>query len=619
MSQFSFLNKLSGRAFGLSLLNLLVLAVLLSGSGLAQLRPAQAEAAEDVFFKETGQTLSDKHRFLSYWQSHGGLAQFGYPLTPEILEVNPADQKTYIVQWFERNRFEWHPENRGGEYEVLLGLLGKQLTLGRENEGAFRRFDDAKVAGQRYFAETGHNLRNSFKTYWEINGGLAIYGYPLTEEFNELNPIDGKTYITQWFERARLEYHSENKDTPYEVLLGLLGNQIVGDPNLPLPPVASVNNKLIVPAKYATNPPFEVERTIKLPPRFKINLFAATLTDPRFMAVAPNGDIFVSERYQGKVKVLLDRGKSGTVESIETFAEGLLYPHGLAFYNGYLYVAEENEVVRYPYTPGDTKARASRQVIVPDLPQGKGQELLNGHQTRTIIFGPDGKMYLSVGSSCDACVESNSKRATVLQYNPDGTGGRVYATGLRNAVGLNFDPKTNLLWVTGMGRNELGDTFPPDYLTALRDGGNYGWPYCAGVPLQPDPLLGAGKESFCASADSPLIGLPAHIAPLGLTFYSKGQFPPIWQTGMFVGYHGSLQRSTHYGYSLNYASMRPGKLQKGPQEFASGWLNSPTPKADGKPDYWGRPVDVIVGQDGALYLSDDIAGAVYHISYVGQV
>lgn len=600
------------RRMSLSILILIVVSLVLNCGG-----ELKARAAGDVFFQETGKTLSDKHGFLTYWQNHGGLPQFGFPLTPEILEVNPADQKTYIVQWFERNRFEWHPENKGNEYEVLLGLLGKQLTIGRENEGAFRRFDDQHYPGGRYFPETGHNLRNSFKTYWEQNGGLFIYGYPTSEEFNEVNPSDGQTYVTQWFERARFEYHPENKGTKYEVLLGLLGDQIVGDPNLPNAPVASVVTTLSVPDKYKNNPPFNVPRQIKLPPGFKIDLFAATLTDPRFMAIAPNGDLFVSERYQGKVRVLLDRNHTGTVQSIESFAEGLEYPHGLAFYNGYLYVAEEGEVVRYPYVPGDTKARGSKQVIVPDLPTGKGQELLNGHQTRTIIFGPDNKMYVSVGSSCDVCVETSPKRATIMQYNPDGSEGRVYASGLRNAVGINFDPRTNLLWATVMGRNDLGDTFPPDLLTAIRDGGNYGWPYCAGVPLQPDPQYGKGKERFCASADSALIGLPAHIAPLGLTFYNKTQFPELFQNGMFVAYHGSLQRSSHYGESLNFVSMRPGRLQKGPQEFASGWLTTATPKPDGTPAYWGRPVDVVVASDGALYLSDDIAGAVYRITYQG--
>lgn len=594
-------------------LTIIVLSLFLNG---ATSQPATVKAENEMFFNQTGFTLSDKHGFLSYWQAHGGLPQFGYPLTAEILEVNPADQKTYIVQWFERNRFEWHPENKGTEFEVLLGLLGKQLTIGRESEGAFRRFDNMNYANGRYFPETGHNLRNSFKDYWEQNGGLFIYGYPTSEEFIE-NSTDGKPYVTQWFERAKFEYHPENKGTQYEVLLGLLGDLIVGDPNLPNPPTASVTNKLIVPDKYKNNPPFNVERTIKLPPGFKISVFAATMTDPRFMAVAPNGDIFISERYQGKIRVLVDRGRSGVVQSIETFADGLLYPHGIAFYNGYVYVAEENEVIRYPYQPGDLKARGSREVIVPDLPQGKGPELLNGHQTRTIVFGPDGKLYVSVGSSCDVCVEANPKRGTIMQYNPDGSGGRVYASGLRNAVGINFDPKTNLLWATVMGRNFLGDNFPPDYLTPIKDGGNYGWPYCSGVPLKPDPDYGNGKESFCASADQPLLGLPAHIAPLGLAFYNKGPLPEIYQNGMFIGYHGSLQRSSHYGYSLNYVSMRPGRLQKGPTEFATGWLNSPQPLPDGKPDSWGRPVDVVIGPDGAIYLSDDMAGAVYRIYYAG--
>ncbi len=167
--------------------------------------------------------------FQKYWDEKGGLFIFGYPKTEAFFEYNPTDGKFYMVQYFERNRFEYHPENLGTPYEVLLGLLGNQLTETRRanGEGAFNRFDNKNYPGGTYFPETGHNLRNSFKAYWENNGGLFIFGYPTSEEFTEVNPDDGKTYVVQYFERNRFEYHPENTGTPFEVLLGLLGNSLL--------------------------------------------------------------------------------------------------------------------------------------------------------------------------------------------------------------------------------------------------------------------------------------------------------------------------------------------------------------------------------------------------------
>jgi hypothetical protein len=217
-------------------LGLLLSAVLLSSILLIFNQPVAA--AESQTFPQTGYTVSDEHGFLAYWRKYGGLAVFGYPISPERQEVNPEDGKTYWVQWFERNRFEWHPENRGTKYEVLLGLLGKQLTKGRENEIPFKRVSPMpNSASLIYFAATGHTLSKGFKTYWEGKGGLEQFGYPLTEEFSERNPEDGKTYIVQWFERARFEYHPENA-APNDVLLGLLGKQALNSATIePTPPV----------------------------------------------------------------------------------------------------------------------------------------------------------------------------------------------------------------------------------------------------------------------------------------------------------------------------------------------------------------------------------------------
>ncbi len=591
-------------------ISLLFTALLMFGL-ISQFRPVAAQD-DSQFFPPTNHTVRGK--FLEYWRAQGGLAIFGYPLTDEILEVNPADQKTYTVQWFERNRFEYHPEFKGTVYEVLLGLLGNQVTIGRGNEGAFRYFSDPKIPGQYYFPQTGHTLRNSFKQFWDTRGGLPIFGYPTSEEFYEVNPDDGKTYVVQYFERNRFEYHPEFKGTEYEVLLGLLGNQLTGGAFYPDPPPNNVPSKLLVPDKYRTTP-FQTERTLNLPAGFKISVFAAGMTDPRMMALSPNGDIFFTERYPGNVKVLTDNNHDGIADNIYTFAEGLApYPHGVAFYGGYLYVALETKVIRYPYQSGDLKARANYETIINDLPSGQAG-VLNGHQTRTITFGPDNKLYVSIGSSCDVCIETNKYRASVWQFNPDGSGGRLYAGGLRNAVGIAFDPKTNLLWATVNGRNGLGDNLPPEQLTPIRDGGNYGWPYCVGNnPPTPDPDFGTGKADFCQNTvDRSLIALPAHSSPLGLAFYNASHFPEVYRTGLFVVQHGSFpgERSSVYGDGIRFVSTRPGKMQQGVKDFATGWINS------AKDGYWGRVVAPMVGADGALYITDDIAGAIYRVSYGG--
>lgn len=184
--------------------------------------------AGSVNFPQTGHSVSGK--FLAYWQNHGGLAIFGYPLTDPTMEIDPATGKTYLTQWFERNTFQLHPEFAGTPYEVELGLLGNQVTAPRResSEAAFNRTDDAHYPGGSYFSVVGHNLRNLFKDYWNVHGGLAIFGYPISEEFQEVNPSNGQTYLVQYFERNRFEYHPAFKGTPYEVELGLLGDQLVG-------------------------------------------------------------------------------------------------------------------------------------------------------------------------------------------------------------------------------------------------------------------------------------------------------------------------------------------------------------------------------------------------------
>jgi glucose/arabinose dehydrogenase len=238
--------------------------------------------------------------------------------------------------------------------------------------------------------------------------------------------------------------------------------------------------------------------------------------------------------------------------------------------------------------------------IITDLPNS------GEHITRTVLIGPDGKLYVSIGSSCNVCDETDPHRAAVWVYNPDGSGGHRYAYGLRNAVGMAVNPVTHETWVTNMGRDLLGDNIPPDTIYSLRAGANYGWPRChAGNIIDPD----MGKPGDCNGVEQPLVKIQAHSAPLGLAFYSASAFPASYR-GLFVAYHGSWNRSVPTGYKVVFIPLDgQGHVAGPPQDFATGWLH------DGSAS--GRPVGLAVGPDGALYLSDDAAGLIYRITYSG--
>lgn len=338
---------------------------------------------------------------------------------------------------------------------------------------------------------------------------------------------------------------------------------------------------------------------LQLPPGFRITVFAERLEMPRFMAVSPEGILFVSLPSSGQVVALPDKDGDGRADRIVTVASGLNAPHGLAFFKGSLYVAETGRILRLQDRDGDLRADKI-EVIVPHLPPG------GNHWSRTIGFGPDGKLYVSIGSSCNVCIERDHRRATILRYNPDGTGEEIVAQGLRNAVGFTWHPETKMLWATNNGRDWLGDDLPPDYITIVQEGAHYGWPSCyahQGKAIL-DPEF--GRPEVCQQMALPTFEIQAHSAPLGLTFYTGTLFPPEYQGDLFVAYHGSWNRSVPTGYKVVRIPMKEGKPGK-PEDFVTGWLRG------GRA--WGRPVDLVVGRDGALYLSDDGAGFIYRITY----
>jgi glucose/arabinose dehydrogenase len=268
----------------------------------------------------------------------------------------------------------------------------------------------------------------------------------------------------------------------------------------------------------------------------------------------------------------------------------LSVPHGVAFAGDVMYVAETHRILRLPIWWDGKSAQEIAQ-----LPGGEH------HATRTLAVGPDNALYASIGSSCDVCVERDPQRATVWRFELDGSGGAPFARGLRNAVGLAWEPATGRLWVTDNERNELGEDIPPDELDVLRAGGDYGWPACWG---QRTVHPGFGSPERCAGTEPPALELPAHSAPLGLAFYTGDRFPPEYQGGLFVALHGSALRENAVGYNVLYVPVENGQPGT-PREFARGWLVGD--------DSWGRPVAPFVSRDGSLYVTDDKAGAVYRI------
>jgi glucose/arabinose dehydrogenase len=340
-----------------------------------------------------------------------------------------------------------------------------------------------------------------------------------------------------------------------------------------------------------------------VPPGFHVNVFATSLRNPRFLLTAANGDIFLAETGDGKVIVLHDPQGTGGAQQQEVFADNLRRPFGLAFHDDYLYVGNTGEVVRFKFDQKTSKRLGEAEHIV-DLPPG------GGHFTRTLAFGPDGKtLYISVGSSGNLDIEKDSRRAAVLACDPDGKNLRVYASGLRNAVGLALEPHTNVLWVAVNERDELGDNLPPDYFTSIKDGGFYGWPYSY-IGDNVDPRVQPQKPDLVAKAIIPDVLLGAHVAPLQFAFYNATQFPESYRGGAFVAEHGSWNRATRAGYQLAFVGMKDGKAVADPVPFLTGLVPDPTGH-----NVYGRPVGVAVAPDGSLLVSDDGNGTIYRISY----
>ncbi|MFZ0361691.1 MAG: PQQ-dependent sugar dehydrogenase [Terriglobales bacterium] len=354
---------------------------------------------------------------------------------------------------------------------------------------------------------------------------------------------------------------------------------------------------------YAGKTRFDLAQ-LKAPPGFHISVFAQDVDGARMMIFTPGGVLLVSEAGEGKVVALLDSKHVGKADKTVTVLQGLNEPHGLAFFEGKLYVAENDKVRRYDWD--EANLRATNPQKLADLPTG------GGHSTRSIVFH-GGKMYVSAGSSCNVCIEKDPRRATVMEFNPDGSGQKIFAKGLRNAVGLAVNPKTDTVWVTVNGRDWLGDDLPPETIYDLgKDGGDAGWPYCYGdrVPDQDFTKPGDGR---CNNVLEPKVQMQAHSAPLGLGFYAGSQFPAEYRNNIFVAFHGSWNRDVPTGYKVVRVKLDDKGQPVGvAEDFITGWL---APGETKKGRWMGRPVGIVFGSDGAMYLSDDAGGVVYRITY----
>lgn len=342
----------------------------------------------------------------------------------------------------------------------------------------------------------------------------------------------------------------------------------------------------------------------QVPPGFRVSIFARGFAQPRWLAVSPAGDVFVADSAAGQVIVLHGVSAQGNVESRVVFADHLNMPFGVAFHEDYVYVADTNEVMRFRYDPKSSKRTGNAEHIL-DLP-GFGH---NQHWTRSLTFSADGlKLFVSVGSQTNVSIESDPRRAAILVADPDGHNVRVYASGLRNAVGIACNPESGDLWAAVNERDDLGDDVPSDYFTHVQENGFYGWPYAYG-DRQPDNRV-SPRPDLVARMIPPDVLLGAHVAPLQLAFYDKRQFPSEYWQGAFIAEHGSWNRRLRSGYQVVFVPFHNGLPAREPQSFLSGFVPDPAAK-----EVYGRMVGVAVAADGALLISDDAGKLIWRVSY----
>ncbi len=348
------------------------------------------------------------------------------------------------------------------------------------------------------------------------------------------------------------------------------------------------------------------------PAGFKVARYADGFNNPRWIYVGPNGDIFISEAKTGlnpanRITLLRDANKDGKPELRKVLIAGLNRPFGMLILNGSFYVANTDGIIKYPYKVGATALTGEGKKIL-ELPAGG----YNNHWTRNLLANKAGtKIYVSVGSGSNVGengMENEKQRANILEMNPDGTGVRVFAAGLRNPVGMDWQPGSQVLWTAVNERDGLGDDLVPDYVTSVKEEGFYGWPYSY-YGQHEDPRLKGQRPDLVSKSIVPDVSLGAHTASLGLAFYTKKKFPEKYHNGAFIGQHGSWNRSVITGYKVVFVPFKDGKPAGKVEDFLTGFVADKE-----RPSVYGKPVCVVVLADGSLLVADDSGNTIWRVS-----
>lgn len=393
-----------------------------------------------------------------------------------------------------------------------------------------------------------------------------------------------------------------------EALANQPGNVVktaIGDITLP-PPYATeskTNNSKVIG--------WPAGKTPKAPEGFTVTKFADGFENPRWTYISPNQDIFVVESgtrsSKNQITVLRDKDKDGKFETRQVFISGLNKPFGMLVLKDFFYIANTDGLYRYPYKNNPLKLESKGEKIL-ELPAGG----YNNHWTRNLLASPDGsKIYVSVGSGSnngENGMDKEIRRAAILEINPDGTGEKIFASGLRNPVGMDWNPVNKELWTAVNERDELGDELVPDYITSVKRDGFYGWPYSYFGSI-PDPRMKGQRKDLVEKAIVPDVPVGSHTASLGLAFYTKEKFPAKYKNGAFVGQHGSWNRSKISGYKVLFVPFKDGKPSGKPEDFLTGFISD-----ENKAEVYGRPVAVTVMNDGSLLVNDDSGNTIWKVT-----